>query len=128
MSDELPPPSREAVEAFHSAALRADADSEAPGLARPTPDDRIQQMAVYDRAMLRALAMPDRTPTQRGARNSAIAGARIRLAASTNRHLNPVAVSRIDSLLGLPTSDPTLGVQQGAGESAVGVASGEGHQ
>jgi hypothetical protein len=55
--------------------------------------------------------MPDRTPTQRAARNSAIAGARIQLAASTNRHLNPVAVSRIDSLLGLPASDPTLGVQ-----------------
>jgi hypothetical protein len=56
------------------------------------------------------------------------AGVRIRLAASMNRHLNPVAVSRIDSLLGLPASDPTLRVQQGAGQPAVAVASGEGHQ
>jgi hypothetical protein len=87
-------------------------------LSRPTPDDRIQQMAAYDRAMLRALAMPGRTPTQRALRNRAIAGARLQLAVVTNRHLNPAAVSRIDSLLGLPASDPTLGVQQ----SAVGLA------
>jgi hypothetical protein len=74
-------------------------------------DSRIRQMAVYDRAMLRALAMPDRTPVQRAARDHAIAGARIHLAEATNRRLNPVAVSRIDSLLGLPATDPALGVQ-----------------
>jgi hypothetical protein len=74
-------------------------------------NSHIRQMAVYDRAMVRALAMPDRTPAQRVARNRAIAGARIQLAAATNRRLNPAAVSRIDSLLGLPASDPALGVQ-----------------
>jgi hypothetical protein len=82
---------------------------------RPPPhvgvDSRIQQMAAYDRAMLHALGMPDRTPTQRAARDRAIAGARIHLAAATSRRLNPVAVSRIDSLLGLPTTNPALGVQ-----------------
>jgi hypothetical protein len=75
------------------------------------PDLRIQQMTAYDRAMLHALGMPDRTPAQRAARNRAIAAARIQLAAATNRHLNPAAVSRIDALLGLPASDPTLGVE-----------------
>jgi hypothetical protein len=61
--------------------------------------------------MLHALAMPDRTPAQRAARNRAIAGARIQLAVATSPHLNPAAISRIDALLGLPASDPTLGVQ-----------------
>jgi hypothetical protein len=79
--------------------------------ARPTSDERIQQMAAYDRAMLRALAMPDHTPTQRAERNRAIAGARIQLAGATSRHLNPDAITRIDALLGLPASNPTLGVQ-----------------
>jgi hypothetical protein len=74
-------------------------------------DARIQRMAAYDRAMLHALAMPDRTRAQRTARNVAIAWARIQLAVATNRRLNPEAITRIDSLLGLPASDPTLGVQ-----------------
>ncbi len=68
-------------------------------------------MAGYDRAMLHALAMPDRTPAQWAARDRAIASARIQLAAATKRRLNPGAVTRIDLLLGLPTSDPTLGVE-----------------
>jgi hypothetical protein len=43
---------------------------------------------------------------------------------ATNRHLNPAAVSRIDALLGLPPSDPILGVQQGADlPTAAGFAS-----
>jgi hypothetical protein len=79
--------------------------------AHPGLDARMQQMAAYDRAMLHALAMPDRTRAQRTARNVAIAWARIQLAAATNRRLNPAAVSRIDALLGLPASDPTLGVE-----------------
>jgi hypothetical protein len=74
-------------------------------------DSRIQQMATYDRAMLHALAMPDRTPAQQATRDRAISRARIQLAVATNRHLNPEAVTRIDSLLGLPASDPTLGVR-----------------
>jgi hypothetical protein len=79
--------------------------------ARPAFDARIQQMTGYDRAMLRALAMPDRTLTQQAMRNRAIADARIRLAVTTNRRLNPAAISRIDALLGLPASDPALGAQ-----------------
>jgi hypothetical protein len=80
-------------------------------LARPVPDDRIQQMATYDLMMLNALQLPTDTLEQRGARDRAIADARIELAAATRRRLNPTAVSRIDSLLGLPASDPALGVQ-----------------
>jgi hypothetical protein len=79
--------------------------------AQAGPDLRIQQMATYDRAMLRALAMPDRTPAHQAARNRAIAGARIQLAVATHRRLNPAAITRVDALLGLPPSDPTLGVQ-----------------
>jgi hypothetical protein len=74
-------------------------------------DLRIQQMAAYDRAMLHALTMPGHTRAQRTARNRAIAGARIQLAVATSRCLNPAPVSRIDALLGLPASDPTLGVE-----------------
>ena len=61
--------------------------------------------------MLHALAMPDRTPAQQAARNRAITGARIQLTVATHRRLNPAAVSRVDALLGLPASDPTLGVE-----------------
>jgi hypothetical protein len=57
---------------------------------RPPPvqaglDLRIQQMAAYDRAILRALAMPDRSPAQWAARNRAIAGARMQPAIATSR-------------------------------------------
>jgi hypothetical protein len=61
--------------------------------------------------MLRALAIPDLTPAQRAAGNCAIASAPIQLAAATSRRLNPAAVTRIDALLGLPASDPRLGVE-----------------
>jgi hypothetical protein len=81
-----------------------------PPPVQAAPDLRVQQMAVYDRAMLRALAMPDLTPEQRTARNHAITSARIRLAAATSRRLNPAAITPIDALLGLPASDPALGV------------------
>jgi hypothetical protein len=68
-------------------------------------------MTTYDRMMRDALQMPIDTPEQRDARDRAIADARIQLATVTHRRLNPAAVSRIDSLLGLPANDPTLGVQ-----------------
>ena len=44
---------------------------------------------------------PCPTPAQRAARNRAIAGARIQLAAATSRRLNRAAITRIDALLGL---------------------------
>jgi hypothetical protein len=96
---------------------------------RPPPhaalDARIRQMATYDRMMLNALQMAADTPEQQDTRDRAIADARIQLAAVTHRRLNPTAISRIDSLLGLPASDPTLGVQQGADHSAAGFVPGE---
>jgi hypothetical protein len=61
--------------------------------------------------MLSALQMPTDTAEQREARDHAITDARIHLAAATNRRLNSAAVSRIDALLGLPATDPQLGVQ-----------------
>jgi hypothetical protein len=61
--------------------------------------------------MLHALAMPDSDPAQQGARNRAIASARLRLSAATSRRLDPAAITRIDGVLGLPGSDSTLGVE-----------------
>jgi hypothetical protein len=79
--------------------------------ARLTLNERTQQMAAYDHMMLDALRMPITTPAQRVARDRAISTARIHLAAVTNRRLNTTAISRIDALLGLPATDPRLGVQ-----------------
>jgi|SRR5215472_1833264 hypothetical protein len=76
-----------------------------------TIDTRIQQMAIYDLTMRNALQMPTDTPEQRGVQDRAIADARIQLSAATHRRLNPVAVSRIDAVLGLPATDPQLGVR-----------------
>ena len=60
--------------------------------------------------MRAALMMPDFTPPQLEARNAAIAGARARLGSASGRRLTAGAVQRIDTLLGLPQTDPALGV------------------
>jgi hypothetical protein len=61
--------------------------------------------------MIAALAMPALTPTQIAARRAAIAAARTTLAISTNKGLTAPVASRLDTMLGLPASDPTLGTQ-----------------
>ncbi|WP_188967878.1 hypothetical protein [Neoroseomonas lacus] len=62
--------------------------------------------------MLSALALPAFTPTQVAYRNSAIASARAQeLDDAANRPLSAAVVARVDSLLGLPPSDPRLGVR-----------------
>jgi hypothetical protein len=48
---------------------------------------------------------------QWAARNRAIADARTQLAAATSRRLNRAAIIRIDTLLGLPATDPRPGVE-----------------
>jgi len=82
-------------------------------LAHAAPGSTVGKIASYDRAMLAALAMPANTPAQIAARNTAIAAARGRLAASSNKSLTPAVVSRVDALLGLPAVDPTLGARSG---------------
>jgi hypothetical protein len=63
--------------------------------------------------MRSALAMPATTPAQIQARNAAIAHAReTQLAPAANKDLTPTAVAQVDHLLGLPASDPSLGVWQ----------------
>jgi hypothetical protein len=79
-------------------------------LAHAAPGSKVGQIATYDRAMLTALAMPDITPAQIAARNAAIAAARGQLAAASNKSLTPPVVARVDDLLGLPATDPTIGV------------------
>jgi hypothetical protein len=79
-------------------------------LAHAAPGSKVGQIAAYDNAMLAALAMPGDTPAQVAARNAAIAAARAQLAAATNKTLTPDVVAAVDNRLGLPTTDPTLGV------------------
>jgi hypothetical protein len=72
---------------------------------------RVGKIAAYDKAMLTALAMPDATPTEVAARNAAIASAReTLLAAASNKPLTARVVAVVDHRLGLPPSDPRLGL------------------
>jgi hypothetical protein len=73
---------------------------------------RVGQIASYDRAMLAALGMPANTPAQIAARNAAIASARSQLATSANKQVTPAVIARVDTLLGLPVTDPSLGVSR----------------
>jgi hypothetical protein len=79
-------------------------------LSHAAPGSRVGQIAAYDNAMLTALAMPAATPAQIAARNAAIAAARTQLASASNKILTPVVVARVDNMLGLAATDPTLGV------------------
>lgn len=82
-------------------------------LSHAAAGSRVGQISSYDRVMLAALTMPSATPAQITARNAAIAAARTQLAAASNKTLTPAVVAHIDRLLGLPSTDPTLGTRQG---------------
>jgi hypothetical protein len=57
--------------------------------------------------------MPTATPAQVAARNAAISAARADLLGPAgNKDLTPSVVSAVDKQLGLPATDPTLGVSQ----------------
>ena len=80
-------------------------------LSHAAPMSRVGMIAAYDHAMLAALSMPTATPAQIAARNAAIASARQnQLAVAASKGLTPAVVSRVDALLGLPRSNPALGV------------------
>ncbi len=79
-------------------------------LAHASPTSKVGQIASYDRAMLSALGMPATTPAQIAARTAAIAAARAQLANASNKGLTPDVVAAVDSQLGLPASDPSIGV------------------
>jgi hypothetical protein len=79
-------------------------------LANAAPGSRVGQIAVYDRAMVAALAMPAETPAQIAARNAAIASARTQLSTVTNKELTPAVIAKVDATLGLPATNPSLGV------------------
>ena len=70
---------------------------------------RVGHIATYDKAMLTALAMPTNTPVAIAAQTAAIAAARTRLAANTNKTLTAQVVTKVDGYLGLGPSDPTIG-------------------
>lgn len=72
------------------------------------PQSVIQQhLDTYETEMRTALKISD--PVRR---NTAIGVARANLSISANRQLTPVAVMRIDNILGLPDSPPLLGTAQ----------------
>jgi hypothetical protein len=80
-------------------------------LSHAAPNSRVGQIATYDAAMKAAVAMPASTPAQITARNAAIAAARRDdLAVAANKGLTPGVVARVDQQLGLPATDPSLGV------------------
>ena len=79
--------------------------------AHASPHSQIGKLAAYRSNMLAVLAMPAYTPQQVIVRNNAIAQVRATtLAPATNKSLTPSVVTQVDHLLGLPQSDPTLGV------------------
>jgi hypothetical protein len=79
--------------------------------AHAAPHSRVARITAYYHSMLVALAMPAITPQQVVARDDAIATARsTELAPAANKSLSPAVVAKVDSLLGLPPSNPSLGV------------------
>lgn len=80
-------------------------------LANAAPGSRVGQVAAYDRAMLAALGMPGTTPAELASRMLAISAARAQLATASGKSLTPAVVARVDRLLGLPSTDPALGLR-----------------
>ncbi|MBM3548838.1 MAG: hypothetical protein FJX54_17995 [Alphaproteobacteria bacterium] len=80
------------------------AHASATARANASPNSMVGQIAAYETAMKSALAIQD--PAQRAA---AITAARQDLALSANKSLTPAAITRVDSLLGLPASPSNLG-------------------
>jgi hypothetical protein len=79
--------------------------------ANAAPNSQVGLIASYEQAMLAALAMPAVTPDEIAAKEQAIASARSQeLAAAANKALSPEVVAQVDALLGLPATDPTLGL------------------
>ncbi len=82
-------------------------------MAHAAPTSTVGMIGAYHNAMVTALAMPTTTPAQVMARNAAISSARSDLLAqAANKSLTPSVVSAVDKQLGLPATDPTLGVSQ----------------
>ena len=80
--------------------------------AQAKPGSTTGQIATYESQMPTALAIED--PAQRMA---AIAAARQALAQAANKQLTGPAIARVDSVLGLPASAPTLGTGPSAGRN-----------
>jgi hypothetical protein len=79
--------------------------------AHAAPESRVGRIAAYESAMRAALSLPAFTVEQIAVRDAAIASARsTQLTAAANRSVTPDVVARVDRLLGLPPSDPWLGV------------------
>jgi len=82
-------------------------------MSHAAPNSTVGMIGSYRGAMLAALGMPTATPAQVAARNTAIAAARADLLGpASNKELTPSVVSAVDKQIGLPATDPTLGVSQ----------------
>jgi hypothetical protein len=105
-------PGKASQGAIASAAAALNAAHASPqALANAAPGSRVGQISAYDRAMIAALAMPGTSPAQIAARTASIAAARAQLATASTKSLTPAVVARVDSLLGLPSTDPSLGIR-----------------
>jgi hypothetical protein len=80
-------------------------------LAHASSTSTVGLIGAYHSAMVAALAMPATTPAQVTARNAVIASARADLLTqAANKSLTPAVVSAVDRQIGLPATDPSLGV------------------
>ncbi len=92
------------------AALNA-AHASHTALAHASPVSEVGRIAEYYRGMQLALAMPANTPAEVAERDQTIANLRSsQLALAANKSLSPPVVAQVDHLLGLPPSNPALGV------------------
>jgi len=80
-------------------------------MAHAAPNSQVGMIGAYHTAMVAALPMPTATPAHVAARNSAISAARADLLApAANKGLTATSVTAVDKQIGLPATDPTLGV------------------
>jgi hypothetical protein len=82
-------------------------------MSHAAPTSTVGMIGSYRGAMVTAIGMPTATPAQVAARNAAIASARADvLGPAANKELTPSVVSAVDKQLGLPATNPNLGVSQ----------------
>jgi hypothetical protein len=87
----------------------AHANSEA--FANAAPQSEVGKISAYDKAMLAALALPTATPAEVAYQEQQISLDRSTyLVSASNKPLSPAVVAKVDSLLGLPATDPSLGI------------------
>jgi hypothetical protein len=87
------------------------AHANAEAFANAAPQSEVGKISAYDKAMLAALALPTATPAELAYQEQQISLDRSTyLVSASNKPLSPAVVAKVDSLLGLPATDPSLGI------------------